>query len=65
MMKKVPYSYDVDEVTVPDLNGSWYQMGCQYGALAKEKITDVLAYIDLKLVFSLKNQKKYLNLFTN
>ena len=43
------YSYDVDGLTVLDLNGSWHQMGCQYGTLAKEKLDDVLAYLDLKL----------------
>lgn len=49
MMKTAPCSYDVDGVTVLDLKGSWHQMGCQYGALAKEKMNDVLAYLDSKL----------------
>ena len=43
------YFYDVDGLTVLDLNGSWHQMGCQYGTFAKEKLDDVLAYLDLKL----------------
>lgn len=42
-------SYDIDGITVLDLNGTWHQMGMQYGVLAKEQMKDVLAYIDLKL----------------
>lgn len=40
------HSYDNDGITVIDLHGSWYQMGRQYGLLAKEQITDVLEYLD-------------------
>ena len=37
------------DVAVLDLHGSWYQMGRQYGILAKDKMIDVLAYVDGKL----------------
>lgn len=42
-------SYNVDGITVLDLNGTWHQMGMQYGILAEEQIKDILAYIDLRL----------------
>lgn len=42
-------SYNIDGITVLDLNGTWHQMGMQYGVVAKEQMKDVLAYIDLKL----------------
>lgn len=42
-------SYDVDGLTVLNLKGTWHQMGMQYGILAKEQMTDVLAYIDKRL----------------
>ncbi|MCQ2137656.1 MAG: C45 family autoproteolytic acyltransferase/hydrolase [Bacteroidales bacterium] len=41
--------YDEDGVTVIDLHGSWHQMGRQYGLLAKERMADVLNYIDGKI----------------
>ena len=43
------YAYDVEGMTVFDLHGDWHQMGRQYGALAREKMVDVLAYLDLKM----------------
>ena len=41
--------YDDDGITVIDLHGDWYQMGRQYGILAKDKIEDILSYLDGKL----------------
>lgn len=43
------HAYDVEGMTVFDLHGDWHQMGRQYGALAREKMVDVLAYLDLKM----------------
>ena len=43
------HSFNDDGITVIDLCGSWYQMGRQYGLLAKEQIVDVLGYIDGKI----------------
>ena len=42
-------TYDVDGLTVIDIHGSWYQMGRQYGILAKEKMEDVLSYLEAKI----------------
>ena len=46
---KYGHSFDEDGITVIDLHGSWYQMGRQYGLLAKEQIVDVLGYLDRKI----------------
>ena len=43
------HACDVEGMTVFDLHGDWHQMGRQYGALAWEKMVDVLAYLDLKM----------------
>lgn len=43
------HSYDIDGISVLDLKGSWYQMGRQYGILAKAQINDVLEYLDSKI----------------
>ncbi len=43
------YRYDDQGITVLDLHGSWYEMGRQYGVLAKSEMNDVLAYIDASL----------------
>lgn len=40
---------DVDGIEVVSLYGSWHQMGCQYGELGREKMLDVLGYIDAQL----------------
>ena len=42
-------SYDIDGISVLDLNGSWYQMGRQYGIMAKSQMKDVLEYLDSKI----------------
>ena len=42
-------AYDVEGLAVFDLHGDWHLMGRQYGALAREKMVDVLAYLDLKM----------------
>ena len=43
------HACDVEGMTVFDLHGDWHQMGRQYGALAREEMADVLAYLDLKM----------------
>lgn len=40
---------NADGIEVVNLYGTWHQMGCQYGDLSREKMMDVLDYIDLKL----------------
>lgn len=41
--------YDNDGIAVIDLHGTWYEMGRQYGILAKDRMEDVLRYIDGKI----------------
>lgn len=48
-------AFDNDGITVLDLQGTWYQMGRQYGILAKSKMGDVLKYLDEKLGSDLDN----------
>lgn len=40
---------NIDGMDVVNLYGTWHQMGCQYGSLNKDKLLDVLEYIDGKL----------------
>ena len=39
----------VGDIAVLNLYGTWYQMGCQYGVLARSRMEDVLCYLDRKL----------------
>lgn len=41
--------YDNGGITVVELSGSWPEMGRQYGLFTKQKLMDVLSYIDRQL----------------
>ncbi len=41
--------YDNGGIAVIDLYGTWYEMGRQYGLLAKGRMDDVLCYLDRKI----------------
>lgn len=43
------HSHDIEGISVLDLNGSWHQMGRQYGILAEKQINDVLEYLDSRI----------------
>lgn len=43
------YICEDNGITVVSIYGTWHQMGCQYGELVGDKMTEVLDYIDSKL----------------